>query len=134
MNGAGWDKETFKTRLQAIGTRAYHDKHPFHLRMNNGELSPEAIRGWAANRSYYQRNIPRKDAAILSNCPLREVRRIWIHRITDHDGSAENPGGIEAWLQLGQGCGLTDHELWEDTHLRPGVRFAVDAYVEFART
>lgn len=129
-----WDKETFRAHLQEIGSRAYHDKHLFHLRMNNGELSPEAIRGWVANRFYYQRNIPRKDAAILSNCPLRQVRRIWIHRITDHDGNVENPGGIEAWLQLGRACGLTEVELWDDAHLRPGVRFAVDAYVEFART
>ena len=108
MNEPIWDKEIFRAHLQEIGSRAYHDKHPFHLRMNNGELSPEAIRGWVANRFYYQRNIPRKDAAILSNCPLRQVRRIWIHRITDHDGNVENPGGIEAWLQLGRACGLTE--------------------------
>ena len=38
--------------------------------MNEGLLSPEALRGWVANRFYYQRNIPRKDAAILSNCPV----------------------------------------------------------------
>ena len=134
MNETFWDKETFKTRLQQVGTRAYHDKHPFHARMNNGELSADAIRGWVANRFYYQRNIPRKDAAILSNCPLRAVRRIWIHRIIDHDGNAENAGGIEAWVQLGRACGLTERELWDDIQLRPGVRFAVDAYVEFART
>ena len=54
--------------------------------MNEGQLSPEALRGWVANRFYYQRNIPIKDAAILANCPVREVRRAWIHRILDHDG------------------------------------------------
>src|SRR5215475_3920481 len=84
-----WDRETFLENLRAIGARAYHDKHPFHVVMNEGRLSPEALRGWVANRFYYQRNIPIKDAAILSNCPLREVRRIWIHRILDHDGLIE---------------------------------------------
>ena len=83
-----WDRETFVEKLRAIGVRAYHDKHPFHVAMNEGQLSPEALRGWVANRFYYQRNIPIKDAAILANCPVREVRRAWIHRILDHDGVA----------------------------------------------
>lgn len=127
------DRETFIAKLRDVGGRAYHDKHPFHVAMNGGLLSPDALRGWVANRFYYQHNIPIKDAAILSNCPLREVRRIWIHRIIDHDGSSENEGGIEAWLRLGEACGLSRHDLRDDRHLQPGVRFAVDAYVNFAR-
>jgi pyrroloquinoline-quinone synthase len=158
-----WDRETFVDNLRAIGVRAYHDKHPFHVTMNEGRLSPEALRGWVANRFYYQRNIPIKDAAILSNCQVREVRRIWIHRILDHDGvpssavesavlsgdntqpdalgtahatatASETEGGIEAWLRLGEACGLSRKELLEDRHLQPAVRFAVDGYVNFART
>jgi pyrroloquinoline-quinone synthase len=129
-----WDRETFLENLRVIGARAYHDKHPFHVAMNDGSLSQEALRGWAANRFYYQRNIPVKDAAILSNCPLREVRRLWIHRILDHDGGGEKEGGIEAWLRLGEACGLSRDELRQDRLLQPGVRFAVDAYVNFART
>jgi len=128
------DHETFVENLRAIGARAYHDKHPFHIAMNEGRLSPEALRGWVANRFYYQRNIPIKDAAILSNCPVREVRRLWIHRILEHDGNAENEGGIEAWLRLGEACGLARAELFEERRVQPGVRFAVDAYVNFART
>src|SRR5215468_4140918 len=81
-----WNRETFVEKLQAVGRRAYHDKHPFHVAMNEGRLSSEALRGWVANRFYYQRNIPIKDAAILANCPVREVRRAWIRRILDHDG------------------------------------------------
>jgi pyrroloquinoline-quinone synthase len=62
-------------------SRRYHDQHPFHVRMNTGRLSRRQIQGWVANRFYYQENIPRKDAAILSNCPDLEVRRRWIRRI-----------------------------------------------------
>jgi len=129
-----WDRETFLQNLREIGAKAYHDKHPFHVAMNEGRLSQKALRGWVANRFYYQQNIPIKDAAIISNCPLREVRRIWIHRILDHDGSGENEGGIEAWLRLGEACGLSRDELLQERLLKPGVRFAVDAYVNFART
>ncbi|MFN2542693.1 MAG: pyrroloquinoline-quinone synthase PqqC [Chthoniobacterales bacterium] len=129
-----WDAEIFIAKLREIGGRAYHDKHPFHIAMNQGRLSREQLRGWVANRFYYQRNLPRKDAGIISNCPLREVRRIWIHRIIDHDGSDPNAGGIEAWLRLGEAVGLNRDDLLQDRHLLPGVRAAVDSYVQFAHT
>jgi pyrroloquinoline-quinone synthase len=129
-----WNEEKFLARLREVGANRYHHKHPFQLAMNAGQLTPEAIRGWAANRYYYQRNIPMKDAAILSNCPLREVRRIWIHRIRDHDGAKESEGGIESWLRLGEACGLRRDEMLDERHVLPGARFAVDAYVNFART
>ena len=115
-------------------SRRYHDQHPFHRRMNAGELDPEQIRCWVANRFCYQAAIPRKDAAILANCPDREVRRRWLRRIVDHDGTADGEGGIEAWLRLGQAVGLTRGEMEDERHVVPGVRFAVDAYVTFART
>jgi pyrroloquinoline-quinone synthase len=127
------ETESFVAALRAQSQR-YHDQHPFHLRMNEGGLSRRQIQGWAANRFYYQENLPRKDAAILANCPHREVRRRWIRRILDHDGTAEGEGGIEAWLRLGEAVGLTREELRDERHVVPGVRFAVDAYVTFART
>jgi len=129
-----WERETFTTRLREVGTRRYHHKHPFHLLMNAGNLSAAAINGWVANRFYYQENIPVKDAAIISNCPFREVRRLWLHRITDHDGAREGEGGIEAWLRLAEACGMSREEVLDERHVLPGVRFAVDAYVNFART
>ncbi len=125
--------ESFVEQLRAHSQR-YHSAHPFHLRMNEGALSHDQIRGWVANRYYYQEMIPRKDAAILANCPDPTVRRRWIRRITDHDGDAPGQGGIEAWLRLGEACGLTREEISDHRHLVPGVRFAVDAYVTFART
>ena len=127
------DTKGFIGALRAQSQR-YHSRHPFHRMMNEGRLSRRQIQGWVANRFYYQENIPRKDAAILANCPDREVRRRWIRRIHDHDGTADGEGGIEAWLRLGKAAGLTREEMWDERHVVPGVRFAVDAYVTFART
>jgi len=115
-------------------SQRYHDRHPFHQKMNAGGLSPEQIRGWAANRFYYQVNLPRKDAAILANCPERDVRRRWIQRILDHDGTGDAPAGIDTWLLLAEAVGLTRDEVLDERHVVPGGRFAVDAYVTFART
>jgi len=74
-----------------------------------------------------------KDAAVLSNCPDRAMRREWIHRILDHDGHGDDAGGIEAWAQLALAVGLARDALEDLRHVLPGVRFAVDAYVNFAR-
>ena len=43
----------------------------------------------------------------MSRVHDRELRRDWIHRIHDHDGLGEEAGGIERWLMLTDGLGLT---------------------------
>jgi pyrroloquinoline-quinone synthase len=127
-----WSSEAFVARLRAQGSR-YHNLHPFHVRMDAGELTRKELQRWVANRFYYQRCIPVKDAAILSNCPEIEVRREWIQRIIDHDGTTAGSGGIESWLALGEALGVTRAELESERRVLPAVRFAVDAYVNFAR-
>jgi len=134
MIKAPWDDRTFTARLRAVGSTSYHHQHPFHVLMNRGRLGRKEVQTWVANRFYYQTRIPIKDAAILSNCPEREVRRLWLHRIVDHDGRAGDEGGIGAWLRLGEACGLARKGLLAHEQVLPGVRFAVDAYVTFART
>jgi pyrroloquinoline-quinone synthase len=130
-----WPIEEFIDRLRRVGEVAYHDKHPFHILMNEGKLNQKQLQGWVANRFYYQTCIPIKDAAILSNCPDPDVRRVWIKRIIDQDGAIgyDNEGGIKKWLRLGEAVGLTNDEMLKFSHLLPGVRFAVDVYVNFAR-
>jgi pyrroloquinoline-quinone synthase len=127
-----WSREEFEAKLREKG-RAYHIHHPFNVMLNTGAASREQVRGWIANRFYYQISIPIKDAAILSNCPERAVRRNWVQRILDHDGYGDDTGGIESWLRLAEAAGLQRDEVEGLTQVIPGVRFAVDAYVNFAR-
>jgi pyrroloquinoline-quinone synthase len=129
---APWNREEFEAKLRESGA-AYHIHHPFNRMLNEGKATREQIRGWVANRYYYQISIPVKDAAILSNCPSRAMRREWIQRILDHDGYGDDAGGIEAWTQLALAVGLSREEVEDLRHVLPGVRFAVDAYVNFAR-
>jgi len=70
---------------------------------------------------------------VLSNMPDKAHRRLWIQRILDHDGVDGSEGGIEAWLALAEAVGLTREEVLSLDKVAPGVRFAVDAYVNFAR-
>ncbi len=127
-----WSDAEFEARLRAMGA-SYHIHHPFQVMMREGKSTRAQIQAWVANRYYYQVNIPIKDAAIMANCPDREVRRHWVQRILDHDGFAGEEGGIEAWIRLGEAVGLSRAEIVSQEHVLPGVRFAVDAYVNFAR-
>lgn len=128
--------EDFVSELRGLHHK-YWGAHPFHHRLHSGALSQYALQTWAANRWYYQKVLPQKDAAIIANCPLPEIRRQWLERIVYHDGSAADGGaasGAEKWLRLCDAVGLQRDEVLDERHLVPGVRFAVDAYVTFART
>ena len=127
-----WTRKQFEEKIREK-EKYYHINHEFHVLMNTGKLDKAAIQGWVANRFYYQVAIPVKDAAIMSNCWERDVRRHWIERIIDHDGTKGDEGGIEAWLMLGDAVGLKRSELLTHKHLLPGVKFAIDAYINFAR-
>ena len=127
-----WSREEFENQLREKG-KGYHIYHPFHVLMYEGKLTKEQLQRWVANRFYYQIGIPQKDAAILSNCPDKEIRKEWIVRIIDHDGDGQAEGGIEAWIQLGKAVGLSREDVTSLRMVSPGVRFAVDAYINFAK-
>ena len=131
-SNAPWTKEEFEKRLRAKD-KCYHIYHPFHIAMNGGKCTKEQIQGWVINRFYYQIMIPIKDSAVLSNMADKDHRRLWIQRILDHDGFEGDEGGIEAWIALAEAVGLTRDDVLSLKHVTPGVKFAVDAYVNFAR-
>jgi pyrroloquinoline-quinone synthase len=113
---------------------SYYVQHPFHQMMYEGRLSQRQFQGWVANRLAYQRVVPRKDAAILSNCPDPEVRREWIQRIVDHDGTEPGTGGIEMWIRLGVSLGVPREEMEDERHVLPAVRLICESYVSFCKT
>ena len=125
--------DELEARLKAIGAERYHNKHPFHLLMNRGALTKDQLRAWALNRYCYQSAVPRKDAALMSRCHDREIRRDWVHRILDHDGYGEEEGGIERWLVLTDGLGLDRDYVVSMKGALPATKFAVEAYVNFVR-
>src|SRR5919204_564686 len=117
--------EGFVAALRGLAPR-YWDSHPFHLRLHDGRLTRDELRLWAANRWYYQRCLPQKDAAILANCPVPEVRRHWLERIVYHDGRAEGEGGQENWLRVAEALGLRRQEVLDQRHVLPGIRDAIE--------
>jgi pyrroloquinoline-quinone synthase len=127
------DRDAFIARLREEGEKRYHDRHDFHVRMHAGKLSKRQIQAWVENRFYYQTRIPIKDALILSKSEDPAFRRVWMHRISDHDGRQEGEGGLAQWEKLAAGVGLDVGAVRRLTNVLPGVRFACDGYVQLVR-
>lgn len=130
---AAQSREDFEARLRRIGAERYHDKHPFHAMLHGGGCTPDQVRAWVINRYEYQAAIPRKDAAFMSRVEDPALRRAWRSRIEDHDGTAENEGGIERWLRLADAVGLDRDYVASRRGVLPATKFAVEAYVRFVR-
>ena len=126
-------EDELEARLRGIGGRRYHRLHPFHHLLHGGHCTKGQVQAWALNRYYYQAMIPIKDANLISRCSDLDLRRNWRSRLVDHDGDGENEGGIERWLRLTSGLGLDRDYVVSERGLLPATRFAVDAYVHFAR-
>jgi coenzyme PQQ biosynthesis protein C len=124
----------FIAGFHAIGQERYHHKHPFHLLMHEGKLTPGQLQAWALNRYYYQSRIPLKDAAILARTEDPVFRKAWRKRILDHDGDGVKPGGIEKWLKLVEATGLPRELALRGDGILPATRYAVQAYIDFVST
>lgn len=116
------NREEFAAALRGLSSR-YWDSHRFSVRLHAGGCTREEVRLWVANRWYYQRHLSQKNAAIIANCPLPDVRVRWVERIKFQD-----EGGLEDWLVLAKAVGIS-----EIPPPLPGVRFAIDSYVRFCK-
>jgi pyrroloquinoline-quinone synthase len=130
---APWSPPEFEQRLRQIGEDRYHDKHPFHIALHDGALNQGQMQAWVLNRFYYQRSIPLKDASLIGRADDIDLRREWMGRITDHDGTKPGEGGIERWLILAQGVGLDRDYVASCEGVLPATRFACEAYIRFVR-
>ena len=125
--------DALEAALRAVGAERYHDLHPFHDLLHGGHLNKGQVQAWALNRYCYQAAIPRKDASLIGRCEDRELRREWLHRVTDHDGADGDGGGIERWLVLTDGLGLDRSYVMSRAGALATTKFAVEAYVHFVR-
>ncbi len=132
MSGAMSPAE-LEAAIRQVGAERYHDKHPFHRLLHGGKLDKGQVQAWALNRYCYQSAVPRKDAALMSRVHDRDLRREWVHRMLDHDGSDGEEGGIERWLVLTDALGLDRAYVVSMHGALPATRFAVEAYVTFVR-
>ncbi|HZW84881.1 MAG TPA: hypothetical protein VFE91_03130 [Nitrososphaerales archaeon] len=126
------EREAFAAEIRRVLEPRYVDRHPFMQLLYKGKLSKKQVQAWILNRFYLQNSIGSKDAAVVSNCPLPEVRRIWISRTLRREGMGDSVGDVDGWLGFAESAGFKRQSVLQAKCL-PGVRFAVDGLVNFAR-
>ena len=85
------------------------------------------MQAWLCNRYYFQKSMVVKDAIVLSKCPDKEFRRIWIKRINEAD---EIGGGLDTWIKLGNAC---DVDVTDDSKVYPATKFAMDCFINWCQ-
>jgi pyrroloquinoline-quinone synthase len=125
-------EDEFERKIRSALEPRYVDKHPFMQLLYKGKLTKKQVQAWIVNRFYLQNSIASKDAAIMSNCPLPEVRRIWLSRALRREGMGDAIGDVDGWLGFSEASGLR-RETVVSARCLPGVRFAVESLVSFAR-
>ncbi len=126
------ERGEFIARLKESMAERYQDRHPLMTMLYGGGLSSKQMKAWIINRFYLQKNIPIKDAAVLSNCPEPDVRKVWISRMLRREGIEHSIGDVDGWIEFAEAADIRRSDLMKAKFL-PGVRFAVDGYVNFAR-
>jgi pyrroloquinoline-quinone synthase len=120
-------------RLNKLGAKQYHHRHPFHKLLRSGKASKLQVQAWALNRYYYQLRIPQKDALIISRSSSTNFRRAWVQRLLEHDGTLDYMGGISEWLTLTSALDLDPDYVKSTKGVLDGCRAAVDSYLDYVR-
>ncbi len=134
LNGGPWSPEELIAALRAQGAR-YHHLHPFHVRMNDGRAD---ARG-AAALGRQPLLLPAQHPDQGRGDPLELPRARGAPGVDPADPRprrhrAQAAGGIESWLRLGEALGVDRETIASEELVLPGVRYSVDAYVNFCRT
>ncbi len=111
--------------METIIKETFKNNHPFEVLMDSGLCTKEQLQGWVCNRYRFQQTMVAKDCIILSKCPDRTFRQMWIKRILEADAP---DGGLESWIRLGVACGV---DATDSTKVYPETKIAMDSFLQW---
>ena len=68
------NKITFKDSIHLLRNKS-HVNHPFHKKINDGQVSKAGVQLWVVNKHYYNKILPKVDSAIIMNCDDQIIRK-----------------------------------------------------------
>ena len=126
-----WTREEFEAKLRAKEAY-YHINHPYHVLMAEGKLNKEQIQGWVATASTIKSRFRLKIRPFWRIAPIAKRAANGFSAYTTMTAGTTTPAvsrlGHDSASPSGfpaTNCGLKARAA--------RVRFAVDAYVNFAR-
>ena len=120
----------FVKRLEGLVEKKKILNHPFYATWAKGELTMEALRGYA--RQYYRfvAAFPRYLSAVHSNCPDLATRQKILGNLAEEE--REDKPHPELWLRFGEALGLEREEM-TDGDVTPETRSALSVLEAICR-
>jgi pyrroloquinoline-quinone synthase len=111
--------------------------HPWRVTLSDGKVSRPALVEYVKNRYYFLANINRKDAQVIANCPISDVRRLLLRKYIDEEGQDVAGGALgphyDMWLRISGALGIARETMQSFADVLPVYRYTVDAVFNFAK-
>tara|TARA_Y100000748_G_scaffold304178_1_gene312297 strand:- start:3481 stop:4152 length:672 start_codon:yes stop_codon:yes gene_type:complete len=105
--------------------------HSFYQSWNEGSLSNDTIREYAAQYFQHVSAFPRYLSAIHSNCEDIKIRQILLENLVDEEKGAENHP--ELWMRFAEGMG-NDRDKVKNAALMKETKELVDTFNKLSRS
>ena len=105
-------------------------KHPFYQAWQRGELTRDALRGYAGQYYRHVLAFPQYVSAAHASCPDQRDRRELLENLIEEERGDENHP--ELWLRFGEALGLSREAIIESEPLPETLRL-VETYREITR-
>ena len=100
---------TFINKIDKIIKEKLLLNHSFYKAWNEGKLSNNTLKNYAAQYFQHVSSFPRYLSAIHSNCDNIKVRQILLENLVDEEKGKDNHP--ELWMQFAEGMGNSRHKV-----------------------
>jgi len=100
---------TFINKIDKIIKEKHLLNHSFYKAWNEGKLSNNTLKNYAAQYFQHVSSFPRYLSAIHSNCDNIKVRQILLENLVDEEKGKDNHP--ELWMQFAEGMGNSRHKV-----------------------
>ena len=109
-------EKTFINKIDKIIKEKHLLNHSFYKAWNEGKLSNNTLKNYAAQYFQHVSSFPRYLSAIHSNCDNIKVRQILLENLVDEEKGPENHP--ELWMRFAEGMGNSRTKVNNTTAMR----------------
>src|SRR3990172_8277729 len=99
----------FLAEIDALIEKGSLLKHPFYQLWTRGELTLDALRGYACQYYHHVLAFPKYVSGAHAICPDQQDRQFMLENLIEEERGEENHP--ELWLRFGAALGLTREEM-----------------------
>jgi pyrroloquinoline-quinone synthase len=107
--------------------------HPFYQAWEEGKLSRETLKAYAAQYFHHVEAFPRAVSAVHTNCPDARGRRLLAENLAEEEGLGQGKDDhASLWLGFAAGLGA-DEDAVRGVELNPETRRLIDTFRRLSR-